>query len=55
VGTPAITTRGLKEDQMPKIVEFIDEVISNIDNEDKITKVRNEVNEMMASYPLFKW
>jgi glycine hydroxymethyltransferase len=53
VGTPAITTRGLKEKQMPKIVNLIDEVISDIENEAKIIKVRKKVNEMMAEYPLF--
>ncbi len=53
VGTPAITTRGLKEDQMSPIVDMIDEVIMNIDNEDIITVVRKKVNDMMRTYPLF--
>ncbi|MCK4701003.1 MAG: serine hydroxymethyltransferase [Bacteroidales bacterium] len=53
VGTPAITTRGLKEDQMFSIVDMIDEVIMNIDNEDIITVVRSKVNDMMRTYPLF--
>ncbi len=53
VGTPAITTRGLKEDQMGKIVEMIDEVISDVDNESVIMKVGEEVKRMMAPYPLF--
>lgn len=53
VGTPAITTRGLKEKQMPKIVNLIDEVIGDIENEARILKVRKKVNEMMAEYPLF--
>jgi len=55
VGTPAITTRGLKEKQMPKIVNLIDEVISDIENEDRILKVRKKVNEMMAEFPLFAY
>lgn len=55
VGTPAITTRGLKEDQMDPIVGFIDEVISNIDDENTIRSVRKKVNEMMSGYPLFAY
>ncbi len=54
VGTAAITTRGVKEEEIVKIVEFIDRVISNRDNEDVIEEVRGEVNELMNSYPLFK-
>ena len=53
VGTPAITTRGLKEKHMVKIVTLIDEVISDIENEAKIVKVGKKVNEMMAEFPLF--
>jgi glycine hydroxymethyltransferase len=55
VGTPAITTRGLKEEHMEPIVELIDDVISNIDNAAKITAVREKVNEMMSEFPLFAW
>jgi len=55
VGTPAITTRGLKEEHMPVIVDFIDEVISNIDNEAAILDVRKRVNEMMSDRPMFAW
>jgi glycine hydroxymethyltransferase len=53
VGTPAITTRGLKEAHMPVIVDFIDEVISNINDEAVIAKVRKQVVDMMSVYPLF--
>lgn len=53
VGTPAITTRGLREEHMAAIVEMIDEVISNIENEDVIKKVGNRVVDMMKSFPLF--
>jgi glycine hydroxymethyltransferase len=53
VGTPAVTTRGLKEEHMGVIVELIDEVISNIDNEAVIRKVGDKVVNMMKSYPLF--
>jgi glycine hydroxymethyltransferase len=55
VGTPAITTRGLKENMMPVIVDLIDEVISNIDNENIIASVRSRVNTMMKDLPLFAW
>jgi glycine hydroxymethyltransferase len=53
VGTPAITTRGLKEEHMGIIVGLIDEVISNIDNETIIKKVGDKVVDMMSSFPLF--
>ncbi len=53
VGTPAITTRGLKEEHMPLIVDLIDEVIANHDNEEVIARVRKQVNEMMSEFPLF--
>lgn len=55
VGTPAITTRGLKEEHMPVIVQMIDEVISNIENEEVIASVRTRVNEMMCERPMFAW
>ena len=55
VGTPAVTTRGLKEEHMPIIVDLIDEVISNINDEAVIDSVRARVNEMMAELPLFAW
>ncbi len=54
-GAPAITTRGLKEEQMDKIVELIDRVLADHENEDNIAAVRAEVNAMMAEYPLFAW
>lgn len=55
VGTPAITTRGLKEDQMPVIVDLIDEVLSDVENEAVIKSVREKVNKMMKDLPLFAW
>lgn len=55
VGTPAITTRGLKEDAMPVIVEMIDEVLSYPNDEKIIERVRTRVNSMMKEYPLFAW
>lgn len=55
VGTAAITTRGIKEDKIGAIVEFVDEVISNINNEAVIEKVGKNVVEMMSKYPLFAY
>lgn len=54
VGTPAITTRGIVEAQIPAIVSLIDKVLTNIGNDAVIQEVRKEVNAMMSSYPLFK-
>ena len=54
-GTPAITTRGVKEDQMDVIVSLIDRVLSDPENEANIATVRAEVNAMMEKYPLFAW
>ncbi len=53
VGTPAITTRGLKEEHMDIIVGMIDEVISNIEDETVIGKVGEKVVDMMKDFPLF--
>ena len=53
VGTPAITTRGVKEDLIPDMVRLIDQVITNIDDKPLIEKVRHQVNEMMADFPMF--
>lgn len=53
VGTPAITTRGLKEQHMEPIVELVDEVISNIENEATLESVKRRVNDMMSGFPLF--
>ncbi len=52
-GTPAITTRGLKEDDMETIVEFIDQVLMNPEDGEGIAEVRKKVNELMKSRPLF--
>lgn len=55
VGTPAVTTRGLKEDDMDTIVGLIDEVLSNTEDQATIDAVRNKVNKMMADRPLNVW
>ena len=54
-GTPAITTRGLKEDKMEYIAELIDRVLSDAENEENIAAVRKDVNALMEQYPLFAW
>lgn len=54
-GTPAITTRGVKEDKMDAVVGLIDRVLHDPENEAVIAAVRKEVNAMMAEYPLFAW
>jgi len=53
IGTPAVTTRGLKENDMAKIVDLINRVITNFEDEAKITEVKTEVFEMMQGRPLF--
>ncbi len=55
VGTPAITTRGAKEDLMVKIVDLIDQVLANPESEAVIKAVREEVNKTMKNYPLFAY
>lgn len=55
LGTPAITTRGAKEDLMVLIAELIERVLNDPENEEVIAAVRREVNETMAAYPLFAY
>lgn len=55
LGTPAITTRGIKETEIGLIVELIDEVLANIDSDQVIDRVRGKVNDLMKNYPLFAW
>lgn len=54
VGTSAVTTRGMNEKHMVKIVDLIDEVLMNHDNEKKILEIKKKVNGMMKGFPLFK-
>ncbi|WP_431135528.1 serine hydroxymethyltransferase [Psychroserpens mesophilus] len=53
VGTAAVTTRGLKENDMETIVAFIDDVIKHYDNEEKLERIAEQVNTMMSDKPLF--
>tara|TARA_B110000046_G_scaffold102206_2_gene109859 strand:- start:8972 stop:10246 length:1275 start_codon:yes stop_codon:yes gene_type:complete len=55
VGTSAITTRGIKENHIPQIVDWIDQVIMNHDDEVIINKVRTDINELMSNLPLFSY
>jgi len=55
IGTPAITTRGFKEDAMEPIVELIDKVILDIENEKNVNEVKENVNVMMKGHPLFAY
>ena len=55
LGTPAITTRGAKEDLMIKIADFIERVLNAPEDENVIAQVRSEVNAIMADYPLFAY
>ena len=53
IGTPAVTTRGLKEDDMQTIVEFIDVVINNFENEEILATIAKKVHKFMSHRPLF--
>lgn len=53
IGTPAITTRGLKEADMKTVVQFIDRAISNFENDEVLESIKDEVQEMMENKPLF--
>ena len=55
LGTPAITTRGAKEDLMVIIAELIEKVLDASEDEEVITAVRNQVNDLMKDYPLFAY
>lgn len=55
LGTPAITTRGAKEDLMVLIADLIEEVLNSPEDENVISSVRQRVNETMSKYPLFAY
>ncbi|MFM7661117.1 MAG: serine hydroxymethyltransferase [Bacteroidota bacterium] len=55
IGTPAITSRGVKENEISKIVSLIDDVLTNKDNDGRLIEIRKEVNALMSSKPLFTW
>ena len=53
IGSPAVTTRGLKEEEMVKVAYLIDKALTNYENEKVLNEVKKEVIEMMEKYPLF--
>ncbi|MFK7785607.1 MAG: serine hydroxymethyltransferase [Crocinitomicaceae bacterium] len=55
LGTSALTSRGVTADEIPAIVEYIDEVLSDIENDELIANVKSKVNALMSDRPLFKW
>ena len=55
VGTPAITSRGINESEIPTIVGLIDEALMSRENTEAITSIRKKVNELMSQRPLFTW
>jgi glycine hydroxymethyltransferase len=55
IGTPAITSRGIKENDIQTIVDLIDRALMNKDNESEIQLIKAEVNKFMSDRPLFSW
>lgn len=54
IGTPAVTTRGMKEPEMRLIAEFIDTALKNISNEDKLLKIRRDVIDLCKRFPIYR-
>ena len=54
IGTAAITSRGLVESDMERIVEMIDQALLNHDNDSKLSAIRGDVNSWMRDFPLFQ-
>lgn len=55
VGTAAITTRGIKENQIPAIVELVDQALMNKDKETRLSQIKLDVQQLMKDLPLFNW
>jgi glycine hydroxymethyltransferase len=53
IGVPAITTRGMKEEHMEKVVDFIDRALMNADDDTYLEKLAKEINQMMKQFPLY--
>lgn len=54
IGTPALTTRGMKEEEMKTIAHWISKVLKNIENESELRKIKSEVKELCLQFPLYK-
>ena len=54
LGTPALTTRGMKEKEMEQIAEFIKQVYDDIENDEKLAEIRNYVRELCAKFPIYE-
>ena len=52
IGTPAVTTRGMKEEEMMDVADLIHDALKAGDNEEALQKIRNQVRELMQAYPL---
>ena len=55
IGTPAVTTRGMKEPEMRKIGSWIAEVLRNSKDETRISEVRKQVLQLAEQFPLYRW
>ena len=53
LGTPAITTRGLKEEQMKNVANWIVEALKNHDNESKLQEIKSEVEKLCKEFPVY--
>ena len=54
IGTPAATTRGMKEKEMEKVADFMDRAIQSCDDDKKLSLIREEVREFLKDFPLYK-
>jgi glycine hydroxymethyltransferase len=53
IGTPAVTTRGMKEEEMKKIASFINRAIENSENESELINIKNEIKQFCSAFPLY--
>ena len=53
VGTPAVTTRGMKENEMKMIADFINDAVNNFEDDNKLEKIRSDVKQLCSKFPLY--